>query len=132
PYLDSAYKLVEYAGTPRMKLATHKATLPHRKQIYRRRDPEGTPAGDTIAGGEEAGMEGEPLLGTVMRAGKRTLPRRDLDEIRSHASRERSHLPVELRGIQAATSPYPVTVSQGLRDAVARLRGALGGGSAPR
>src|SRR4029079_9024014 len=35
PYLDTAYKLVEYAGKPRVKLAPYKTTLPGRKQIFR-------------------------------------------------------------------------------------------------
>ena len=32
PYLDTAYKLVEYAGRPVMKLSTDKTTLPGAKQ----------------------------------------------------------------------------------------------------
>jgi nicotinate phosphoribosyltransferase len=35
PFLDAAYKLVEYAGTPRMKFSTAKTTLPGRKQVFR-------------------------------------------------------------------------------------------------
>src|SRR6185503_15655273 len=34
PVLDTAYKLVEYAGRPKMKLSESKATLPGRKQIF--------------------------------------------------------------------------------------------------
>ena len=42
PALDCAYKLQEYAGLPRRKQSTGKATWPGRKQvwrIYRRRRP---------------------------------------------------------------------------------------------
>jgi len=35
PYLDCAYKLVEYDGKPKMKFSPHKVTLPSKKQIYR-------------------------------------------------------------------------------------------------
>src|SRR6185369_774146 len=35
PSLDIAYKLVEYAGCPSMKLSTGKVLLPGRKQIFR-------------------------------------------------------------------------------------------------
>jgi nicotinate phosphoribosyltransferase len=37
PYLDTAYKLVEFAGRPVFKLSTGKATLPGRKQVFSRR-----------------------------------------------------------------------------------------------
>ena len=35
PYLDSAYKLVAYAGRPVMKLSPGKVTQPGAKQVYR-------------------------------------------------------------------------------------------------
>ncbi len=35
PYLDSAYKLVEYDGRPVMKLSSAKVTAPGRKQVFR-------------------------------------------------------------------------------------------------
>lgn len=35
PYLDCAYKLVEYDGKPKMKLSTKKMTVPYKKQLYR-------------------------------------------------------------------------------------------------
>ena len=37
PSLDSAYKLVEYAGRPMLKLSEDKATEPGRKQVFRGR-----------------------------------------------------------------------------------------------
>ena len=42
PFLDSAYKLVTYAGRPVMKLSPGKATAPGAKQVYR------GPDGDVI------------------------------------------------------------------------------------
>ncbi|HEV09226.1 MAG TPA: nicotinate phosphoribosyltransferase [Sulfurihydrogenibium azorense] len=35
PYLDCAYKLVEYDGKPKMKLSSKKVTVPYKKQFYR-------------------------------------------------------------------------------------------------
>ncbi len=35
PYLDCAYKLVEYNGKPKMKLSTKKITVPFKKQLFR-------------------------------------------------------------------------------------------------
>ena len=41
PYLDTAYKMVDYAGRPVMKLSSGKVTAPGRKQVFRRRKPFG-------------------------------------------------------------------------------------------
>ncbi len=35
PYLDCAYKLVEYDGKPKMKLGYKKITMPYKKQLFR-------------------------------------------------------------------------------------------------
>ena len=35
PYLECAYKLMEYAGRPRFKKSQGKATMPGRKQVFR-------------------------------------------------------------------------------------------------
>ena len=66
PYLDSAYKLVAYAGRPVMKLSPGKVTEPGAKQVYR------GPAGDVLALRDEPAPPGhEPLLVPVMRGGQR-------------------------------------------------------------
>ena len=41
PFLDCAYKLVEYAGLPRRKRSEGKATWPGRKQVFREYDAQG-------------------------------------------------------------------------------------------
>jgi nicotinate phosphoribosyltransferase len=70
PYLDAAYKLVEYDGRPVMKLSSAKVTAPGRKQVFRRA---GQP--DVIAlWREEPPDSARPLLRTVMRGGRRTGP----------------------------------------------------------
>ena len=47
PALDCVYKLQEYAGLARRKHAPGKDTLPGRKQVWRRYQPDGRMAGDT-------------------------------------------------------------------------------------
>ncbi|WP_405628323.1 nicotinate phosphoribosyltransferase [Streptomyces sp. NBC_01174] len=70
PYLDSAYKLVEYDGRPVMKLSASKVTAPGRKQVLRGDglDDVITLADEDVPGG------GEPLLRRVMSGGRRTGP----------------------------------------------------------
>lgn len=70
PSLDSAYKLVAYDGRPVMKLSTGKATAPGAKQVYRSTDGDY----DVLALAEEPAPDAgfEPLLVTVMAAGRRT------------------------------------------------------------
>src|SRR5262249_30666626 len=79
PYLDTAYKLVEYAGRPVMKLSRDKVTEPGRKQVFRRRKSledlvglftERTPAGRT------------PLLEHVMSGGRRLRARATIEQSR--------------------------------------------------
>ena len=69
PYLDTAYKLVAYAGRPVMKLSRGKVTEPGRKQVFR--SPQ--PFADTIGLYEEATPPGrERMLEPVMLQGVRT------------------------------------------------------------
>ena len=49
PALDCAYKLQEYAGLPRRKRSSGKATWPGRKQVWRRYGPDGRMAGDALS-----------------------------------------------------------------------------------
>lgn len=122
PYLDSAYKLVEYAGEPRMKLATHKVTLPGRKQVLRQMDSDGTYQRDLVIRGDEQ-APGTPLLQPVMRDGQR-LPEASpsLERIRSHARQTHEGLPAALRRLEAAPAPYPVAVSEDLEKTAQALR----------
>ncbi|SDD72530.1 nicotinate phosphoribosyltransferase [Paraburkholderia lycopersici] len=118
PYLDCAYKLVEYAGEPRRKRSEGKATLPGCKQVFRRRDAAGRIEEDCLALACET-LEGAPLLGTVMRDGQRcALPA--LDELRAHAARELASLPARLRGLNPA-QPFRAIRSAPLEALVARM-----------
>ena len=114
PYLDSAYKLAGYAGTPRMKLSKAKSNLPGRKQVTRQ-FAEGTADQDVIAAHDEV-VDGEPLLQCVMKDGARTdagQPR-SLDAVRAHAAEQQDRLPDRLRALSDAHPPYAVTLSDQL------------------
>ena len=66
PYVDSVYKLVEYAGRPVLKLSAHKQTYPGPKQVWRSVD------GDLLALRQEPGPAGaQALLEQVMVRGRR-------------------------------------------------------------
>lgn len=103
PYLDLAYKLVEYEGRPCMKLSEGKVTYPGRKQVFRRKE-EGKFLEDELGLREEA-LVGEPLLRPVLKDGRRTAPAPSLSEIRERALTELRDLPREV--LQGLRRPVP-------------------------
>ncbi len=96
PALDCAYKLQEYAGLPRRKRSTGKATWPGRKQVWRRYDGQGRMIADTLST-EDDKHEGELLIHPVMSGGRRVAPQPSLKDIRERTRRELERLPLELR-----------------------------------
>ena len=92
PALDCAYKLQEYAGLPRRKRSSGKATWPARKQVWRRYDSEGRMASDVLSTADDV-HDGEPLIKLVMQGGRRIGPQPSLREIRARAQRELERLP---------------------------------------
>jgi len=119
--LDCAYKLQEYAGTPRRKKSEGKATWPGRKQVFRRFGPAGRLAGDWITlEAERDGDGGTPLLAPVMRAGRLVAPLPTLEESRAEAARNLAALPEPLRRLEEGAA-YPVTVSEGLQTMAAEM-----------
>ncbi|MEW5356262.1 nicotinate phosphoribosyltransferase [Streptomyces sp. 16-176A] len=103
PYLDSAYKLVEYDGRPVMKLSSAKVTAPGRKQVHRRPG-----RADLIALADEPGPpDAEPLLRTVMRNGRRTGPRDTLGRAHARLVADLAVLPSAARRIRAPEPPAP-------------------------
>ena len=112
PDLDIAYKLAWYGGRGRLKLATGKPILPGPKQVFRRFDGEAA-AGDVIARAEEE-LDGEPLLETVMRDGRRLAAAVDLDDARAHCRDATTRLPAAVRALGPADPPYAVSVSEAL------------------
>ena len=118
PYLDCVYKLQEYAGRPRRKRSSGKATWPGRKQVFREYDAAGRIARDTIGLLDEA-LPGTPLLQPVMRNGRR-LERPSLDGIRALATRELASLPEDCRSLDAPRPILPA-ISHALRATAERV-----------
>jgi nicotinate phosphoribosyltransferase len=100
PYLDSVYKLVEFEGRPVAKLSTGKATLPGRKQVWRRAGEE-----DEI-GLRDEDLSGEPLLEEVMKGGK-PVREEGLAEARDRFRRDIDALPDRERSLRAAGERHP-------------------------
>lgn len=119
PYLDSAYKLQEYAGRARRKRSPEKATWPGRKQVYRNYHADGSMSHDVLTLEEDA-QEGEPLLRPVMRAGRRLERSPPLGQLRERAAAGLARLPGPLRGFRRHT-PYRVTISERLRSLAAEV-----------
>jgi nicotinate phosphoribosyltransferase len=100
PYLDAVYKLEDYAGEPRRKRSTGKATWPGRKQVWRRTGAGGHFARDVITVEGDA-QPGEPLLALVMRGGRR-LARPALGEARARCLADLARLPAPQVEVSAA------------------------------
>jgi nicotinate phosphoribosyltransferase len=106
PYLDCAYKLVEYAGRPRWKRSEGKVTYPGRKQVIRVAGADGVIRRDRLVLEEEvAGEEGRALLELVMEGGRRRAPSPTLADVRRRAAASLASLPGSLRAL--ATEPVP-------------------------
>ena len=108
PYLDSAYKLVQFGDRPVMKLSEGKATLPGAKQVHR------SGSGDILA------LRGEPpppghreLLRPVMAGGARTDPPESLAAARERCSASLAALPASALSLRDAR-PFPVAISPAL------------------
>jgi nicotinate phosphoribosyltransferase len=70
PWFDIAYKLVEFADRPVLKLSTGKVSWPGKKQVFRFTDDKGRPVKDLIALRDECFPEAAPLLEKVMEKGE--------------------------------------------------------------
>jgi nicotinate phosphoribosyltransferase len=120
PYLDAVYKLQEYAGTPRRKRSTGKATWPGRKQVHRSFRDDGTLDHDVVAL-ESEDRPGVKLLEAVMRSGKRVAPALGTQSLRENAARNLAALPQPLRGLGETVEPYRVEISPALRELAAQV-----------
>ena len=122
PWTDCVYKLVEYDGTPVLKLSTGKETLAGRKQLYRFQDEQGRYLRDVIALADEPPPEadGQPLLQEVMRDGKRLAPLPTLEELRRRFPEEFARVPEQQAALRSPT-PYRVNISPNLEQLQQRL-----------
>ncbi|HAA02972.1 MAG TPA: nicotinate phosphoribosyltransferase, partial [Syntrophobacteraceae bacterium] len=110
PYLDMAYKLVEYDGRPILKLSPGKISWVGRKQVHRFYRADGMMSHDVICLESESLAEARPLLEVFVRDGRRQRPSENLEDIRQRFRREWLTLPEPYRSIYPQ-DPYPVTVS---------------------
>jgi nicotinate phosphoribosyltransferase len=121
PSLDSAYKLVDYAGRAVLKLSPGKVTLPGAKQVYR--GPT-VGAGDVIALRAEPAISGcEPILVPVMRGGRRLHtedPAAQVSAARHRFEADLEWLPIAVRRLEDGA-----TVMATLSAALVELRGRL-------
>jgi nicotinate phosphoribosyltransferase len=119
PALDCVYKLQEYAGTPRRKRSTGKATWPGRKHVYRHFDQAGRLDHDVLALEAEA-LPGEPLLVPVMRGGVPIARGPSLAMIRERMAGAIAQLPPPLAALDRRAD-YRVELSSGLAELTRRV-----------
>jgi nicotinate phosphoribosyltransferase len=130
PYLDTAYKLVEYDGRPVMKLSTGKVTWPGPKQVFR-----GDRLDDVIGTRDEAAPAAtEPLLVPVMTGGRRVAPapgpRAAVSRARERLANDLAALPSAARAIRGPAPPEPqrsATLVALTEELTARLRAGRAG-----
>lgn len=115
PYLDMAYKLVEYEGRHVLKTSPGKTTWTGRKQIYRFLDAKGRCSGDVLALRDEPppAVSAEPLLRAVMESGQLVAPHPSLAAIRDYCAAQIASLPPDIRRLRGAEK-YPVRYSDRL------------------
>jgi nicotinate phosphoribosyltransferase len=115
PFLDAVYKLQEYAGRPRRKLSSGKATWPGRKQVFRDVIGNGRFRHDVVSL-EGDPQPGEPLLIPVMKNGRRLAAPEDLGMVRRRAASQLTKLPDSLAVLDKAPEPYRVEIAQAVRE----------------
>ncbi len=132
PSLDIAYKLVEYAGTPRIKTSTNKVTLPGRKQIYRALNGSGGFYADIISLADESGSavsrefrpepsSADSLMEKSISAGHRVGPRPTLNESRDRLLTALNKLEGRYKDLEQPQT-YPVKLSTALNAMTANER----------
>ncbi len=113
PYLDCAYKMVEYSGRGLMKFSIGKATLPFRKQVFRSLGKDGGFEGDILCTADENRGARRPLLEKVVESG-RILKRPRLEDIRTRVARGIGKMPEEFLDIHNKADYEPI-ISERLR-----------------
>jgi nicotinate phosphoribosyltransferase len=114
PYLDIAYKMVEYAQRPVLKLSHGKSTWAGKKQVFRQSGPAGKLKKDII-GLRDDRLPGEPLLQKVMSRGKIVARLPSLPEIRKKFLDEFSNLEDRYKVAEGRGPFFPVCFSPRLR-----------------
>jgi nicotinate phosphoribosyltransferase len=113
PYLDMAYKLVEYDGRPILKLSPGKQSWVGKKQVQRFYDSDQRMREDVLGLETEHHAEATPLLELCIQDGKLVRPLESLSMIRQRFSQEWATLPEPFRAIRPQQQ-YPVMISASL------------------
>lgn len=126
PYLDCAYKLQEYAGTPRRKRSEGKRTWAGRKQVYRHYDEHERLHYDCLTTLDDT-QPGRALIQPVMREGRllRALP--ELKQARDYAMGELQRLPPALKALETAAHPCRVDIAEALKAITRKADAAITG-----
>ncbi len=95
PYLDMAYKLVEYEGKPKVKKSPGKETFPYKRQVIRHYKDAKMDYDEVVP--YEKAREG--LIELVVEKGKRLKSLPSLERIRETLRRELEDLPEGLKSI---------------------------------
>jgi nicotinate phosphoribosyltransferase len=114
PYLDCAYKLVEYGGKARRKRSEGKVLWPGRKQVFRSYGDDARMLKDEL-GLDDEKTRGEELIRLVMKGGRRVSPPEPPSELRRRTRGELNRLPEWLRGLKRERE-YSVVVSAAIHD----------------
>jgi nicotinate phosphoribosyltransferase len=115
PYFDMAYKMVQYAGRPVLKLSLGKMTLASDKQVFRFTTAKGKLEKDVIGLRDDILEEGEPLLKKVMGNGEIIGDLPSLSQIQTSFLDEFSLLDKKHKAIDKEGKEYPVILSPRLK-----------------
>lgn len=126
PFLNCAYKLQEYAGSPRCKYSAFKQTYPGKKQVYRYYDNNGQMSYDTVTLADDMDQSGQALLQPVMKNGQRCHDAPSLDILRQRVNQQIKQLPAIYKQITPRQQDYLVKLSQSLNDLAQQINHNLG------
>lgn len=126
PFLNCAYKLQEYAGSPRCKYSAFKQTYPGKKQVYRYYDDNDLMSHDVVTLASDTTQTGQALLQPVMKNGQRCIELPDLDQLRQQVNDQMAALPNVYKQITARQQDYPVQLSNPLQDLAKEVNRKLG------
>ncbi|WP_017302450.1 nicotinate phosphoribosyltransferase [Nodosilinea nodulosa] len=119
--VNGVYKLVDIDGVAVMKESSSKATLPGRKQIFRRYEG-GQAAGDRLGLVDDtAAPDEQPLLQLVVKQGQVVQDVESLDAIAARTAAAVASLPMAVRQLENP-APYGVEISEALAALTARTR----------
>ncbi len=121
PYCDMAYKMVQYAGRPVLKLSPGKITLAAEKQVFRFTSPGGKLKEDLIGLRDDRLMGGKPLLEKVMSGGRVITRQPSLSQVQEIFLDEFSRLDEKYKSIDGEGRKYPVSLSPRLKEIQAKL-----------